>query len=264
MNGNMRAFAWLCLTVWTAADVTPKGQDPRCQGHIWIVEQKAGRVTEIHRTRGVLRRVEGFDRPRDVEVLPNGHLVVAGLDGRVVEVGPANRQWLRFKDNEGLYSVRWRPGGNLVIASQRRVFEIDKAGVVVWELETPGAPNDFALLENGNLLLANYGAANVSEIHRERGQLRFWKLSRGPMSVQALKGGSILAAEVGASQVTEWDADGKLVSTIKTGGKCPSAFRTRRGTTLISLWTRVYEIDGEGKTVWEGPKVEQCSRVREF
>ena len=260
----MRILAALGLVIAAAADVTPRGPNPRNQGHIWIVDQQAASVFEVHRVRGVLRHVVGFDRPRDIEVLPNGNFVVAGLDGKVIEVDRENRQSLRYQDSEGLYAVRWRKNGHLVISSQRRVFEVDKSGGVVWEMEAPGAPNDFALLENGNLLLANYGASSVSEINPAKGVVRSWKLSKGPMSVQSLRGGGILAAEVGASLITEWDANGKLVSEVKTESNCPSAYRTRRGTTLISLWSRVYEIDGSGKTVWEGPRVLKCSRIREF
>lgn len=262
--GIMRPFAWLFLALFAATDVFPRGDDPRFKGHIWIVDQQPGRILEVHRTRGVLRQVDGFDRPRDVDVLPHGHFVVAGLDGKVIEVDAAKRQTLRFKDTEGLYAVRGRHNGHLVISSNRRIFEVDKSGIVVWEKDVPGSPNDLALLENGNLLLANYGTASVAEFHREKGALRTWKLTRGPMSVQSLGRGRILAAEVGANLITEWDADGKLISQLETASNCPSAYRTRRGTTLISLWNRVYEVDAGGKTVWDGPPVDRCSRVREF
>ena len=259
----MRILAALGLAIAAAADVTPRGPDPRNQGHIWIVDQDGGTILQVDRKQGVLWSKTGLDRPRDLDVLPSGHIVVAGLDGRVVEIDRKGAIAWSYKGDEGLYAVRHLKHGNLLLGTFTRLIEVNRAGAVVWELKLTGKPQDVALHPNGNYLVSIYSGA-VAEVDKAKGEVGRRSLPNMSMSIQHLPGDRVLIAEVAAQRVTEWDASGKLLREIKVPQNCPSAHRSRRGGTLISTWSRVYEIDEQGTTVWEGPKVSKCVRVREY
>lgn len=260
----MRAIEWLCLTIFAATDVTPRGDDPRSRGHIWIVDQQSGSILQVHRIRGVLRQVDGFDRPRDVEVLPSGHFVVAGLDGKVIEVDLKGRKTCTFEVREKLYAVRHLHNGNLLVAADSRLIEVNREGSILWEFSIPGCPGDLAILPNGNYLLAIYGGSKIVEINKRKGELWSRSCSKMPMSVQWSADGNLVIAEVNLKRVSEWGPKENLIREIQIGSPCPSAYRTRRGGTLISTWLRVYEVNTGGITVWEGPPVSKCIRAREF
>jgi hypothetical protein len=263
--GSMRLLLLLALVAASTPDATPRGDNPRTRGHIWIVDQNTGKVMEVHRKRGVLRVVDGFEKPRDIEVLPSGHFVIAGLDGKLVKVNPKGEKSCVFEGAKGLYAVRLLPNGNLLAAEETRLIEVNPStSAVAWERPIAGCPGDLAILPNGNYLLAIYGGSKVVEISKEKGELSSRSFAKMPMSIQRLDNGHILVAEVTLQRVSVWNERDELVSEVRTGPNCPSAYRTRSGGTLVSIWNRVYECDSEGTTLWEGPWVAKCIRAREF
>ena len=75
-----------------------------------------------------------------------------------------------------------------------------------------------------------------------------------PMTAQRLQNGNTLIAEYGASRVAEWNRDGAIVWRAGGGLQNPySAERLKNGNTLISHQSDVREIDGKGNTIWRKP-----------
>ncbi len=85
---------------------------------------------------------------------------------------------------------------------------------------------------------------------------RRWKIGGidSPSDAQLLPGGRILVAEASPSRVTERDRDGKVLRTIPTEGYLTTCQRLANGNTFIATYSKVMEVDRNGKTIWSlGP-----------
>ena len=179
----------------------------------------------------VLWEVKVGGYPCSLQLLPNGHLLVAGWDddmpGFVREFDADGNQVWQIENLRWPWKAERLDNGNTLIADAgtNRVFEVDAVGVEVWAVEDLG-PETPALFD-----------------------------SLGPVYCQRLDDGHTLVSIRGLSKVVELDRDGHVVWEV--GSELVlnqySAVRLPNGNTLIADQGhfRVIEIDKEKEIVWE-------------
>jgi hypothetical protein len=189
-----------------------------------------GRVLAAGSNRVVILNSDGavvWEQPaalvHDVWMLANGNVLFA--DGQTVtEVTPDHKVVFRFRSDEqhggGTYSCQRLDNGNTLIGenSTGRVLEVDRAGRVVFQLQT--AP------------------ASVGAHHNMR-------------MARKLDTGNYLVCHSGANLVKEYAPGGKVVWELKTPNLPFAAVRTALGTTLVSTLDHLYEYDASGQIVWQ-------------
>ncbi len=154
-------------------------------GNTFVGECTTGRLLEIEPAGKIVKDIQllpegkdgGHAFMRNARVLANGGYLVAhyGL-GFVREYDPQGKQVAEFKAPGGPHSVIRLPNGNTLIAvgdgkRDAKVFEVDKAGAVVWEIsnkDLSGEPLKFMTglhrLANGNTVFTNWlGHGNLGK-----------------------------------------------------------------------------------------------------
>ncbi len=159
----------------------------------------------------------------DAWMLANGNVLFA--DGQTVtEVTPAHEVVFQFRSTEqrggGAYSCQRLDNGNTLIGenSTGKLLEVDRAGRVVFELQT--------------------SPATVGAHHNMR-------------TVRKLDSGNYLVCHSGSNLVKEYARDGRVVWELKTPNLAFAAVRTGRGTTLVSTLEHISEYDAAGNVVWQ-------------
>jgi hypothetical protein len=181
-------------------DYQSKSEIYACQrlanGDTFVGECNAGRLLEIAPDGRIAREVrllpEGKDGGhlymRNARKLPNGHYLVAHYGEEMVREYDATGKIVRsIPAQGGPHSAARLPNGNTVITcgdrpGGARVFEVDPAGRVVWQVQGDDLPGislkfiaGFHRLPNGNTVIANWlgrgnfgQAPHVIEISPER------------------------------------------------------------------------------------------------
>ncbi|MGN6565586.1 MAG: hypothetical protein ACTHMU_23255 [Thermomicrobiales bacterium] len=168
--------------------------------------------------------------PCSLELLPNGHLLVAGWDDDV-------------------------PGF---------VREFDQAGAVVWRLEPLHWPWKAHRLANGHTLIADAGTGRVFEVDRAGREV--WAVdglgpatpalfdALGPVYCQRLYDGNTLVSIRALSRIVELDPAGQVVWEVGHDIVADqyAAVRLWNGNTLVADagHGRVIELDSERRIVW--------------
>jgi len=175
----------------------------------------------------------------------------------------AKQQWLDWINTEGktasldipLEDIRYELGRTLYCCySPNKIFELDAAHNVVWELATGPHPWGCFGMPNGHRLIATYGDRVVTE-YDASGKV-VWKtnpLPGGPMSVERLDNDNTLIACTDSGQVVEIDRSKKTVWNITLSGRPTDARRLPDGRTLVTLQNakRIVEVNRSGKVLWE-------------
>ncbi|MBX7259411.1 MAG: arylsulfotransferase family protein [Candidatus Hydrogenedentes bacterium] len=161
----------------------------------------------------------------DIWVLPNGNILFNTGDG-VTEVTRDKKVVFRYDSKSEVYACQRLPNGNTFIGecNSGRLLEIDPSGKVVSELR---------LLPEG-----------------QDGGHTFMRNAR------KLSNGNYLVAFYGGEVVREYDPAGKIVFEVPAPSGPHSAIRLPNGNTLIACGDlkkspKVFEVDTNGKTVWE-------------
>lgn len=159
----------------------------------------------------------------DAWMLPTGNILYA--DGQsVTEITPDHKVVFQFKpelqQGGGAYACQRLPNGNTLIGenSTGRVLEVDKAGKILFQLQTTPATKG----AHQNLRM-----------------------------VRKLENGNYLVCHSGSNLVKEYTPDGQVVFEIKTPNLAFAAIRTPANTTLVSTLDHIYEYDASGKVVWQ-------------
>ncbi|MBI2921067.1 MAG: hypothetical protein HYY18_08290 [Planctomycetes bacterium] len=111
--------------------------------------------------------LEGLSNPHDVDVLPDGGVLVADRGhGRVVEFGPGGEERWETDAAADPVAAQRLPDGNTLITDLhgRKVVEVTPAGAVVWKLEGLAIPIEADRLPNGRTLLCEAEARRVVEV----------------------------------------------------------------------------------------------------
>jgi hypothetical protein len=105
-----------------------------------------------------------------VQRLRNGHMVCVSMEGAVREIDAAGKEVRTVPlPLRGSWSgIEGVPGGNYLVVhnADGKVLEVDHAGKVVWEYQTPGACYA-SRLPNGNTLVIS-NASGITEVTRDK------------------------------------------------------------------------------------------------
>jgi hypothetical protein len=166
----------------------------------------------------------------DVWALPNGNLLFVTGHG-VQEITRDKKVVFQYDSKSEIYACQRLPDGNTFIGecNAGRLLEVTPAGKIVKEIR---------LLPEGK----DGGHGYIRNARR-------------------LANGNYLVTHYGQQVVKEYDPQGKVVREIPAVGGPHSAVRLADGHTLIACGdrpggSRVFEVDGQGKTVWQVGKDE--------
>jgi len=143
--------------VWSFAGKTPLEADRLLDGHTLIADAGARRIVEVDEKGNEVWEFAIPDKgcmPYDVERLANGHTLIAVHPGQVLEVDRAGVVVWELRDLEGVFDADRLPNGNTLLAlyTAGAVREVNRKGEVVWEVKVK-QPNDADRLPNGNTLV---------------------------------------------------------------------------------------------------------------
>jgi outer membrane protein assembly factor BamB len=102
----------------------------------------------------------------------------------------------------------------------------------------------------GRTLIADLDKGCIFEVGPDHKEL--WRVTGfgGPVDMQVLANGNVLAAENHARKVTERDRTGKVVWEKSTGAFAASCQRLPNGNTFIATYYQLLEVAPNGKEAW--------------
>lgn len=156
------------------------------------------------------------------------------------------------------------PNGNLLFNTGHGAREVTRTKQVVFDYQSKSEIYACQRLPNGNTFIGECNAGRLLEVEpsgRIAKEIRL--LPEGQdgghaymRNARRLANGHYLVAHYGDAVVREYDADGKVVRSIPAAGGPHSVVRLPGGNTLITCGdqpggSRVFEVDADGKTVWQ-------------
>jgi hypothetical protein len=147
------------------------------------------------------------------------------------------------------------PGGNTFIATQTRLFEVDRQGNQVFSYSRPtGEPFMKAMkLPNGEIAFVTYlhRFIRIDPSGKELQNIPA-NVSTSGGRIDVLPGGRVLVPERTSNRVVEYDAEGKVIWQALFPEPV-AAVRLPNGHTLVTSYslTRAVELDRAGQQVWE-------------
>ncbi len=157
------------------------------------------------------------------------------------------------------------PNGNLLFTTGHGVKEVTRGRKVVFSYESKSEIYACQRLANGRTFIGECNAGRLLEVEpsgRVAKEIRLLPEGKDGghlymRNARRLDSGHYLVAHYGDQVVREYDGDGKVVRAIPAASGPHSVVRLPNGHTLIACGdmvkngARVFEVDGEGKTVWE-------------
>ncbi len=188
--------------------------------------------------------------PIDAQVLPNGRILVAELDGgRVTERDRAGKIIWQHAVATPIY-VRRMAGGNTFISTNHACFIVTPAGKEVFRY-TPEANyfiHSIQQLTNNHIVAISMDG-DVREVGPDGKVIRTIPLAeRGSWSgIEGLPGNRYLC--VGSSRVREIDATGKVLWKLDHGGACFATRLPSGNTLVVDNGKGLFEYNREGKVI---------------
>jgi hypothetical protein len=223
-----------------------------------VVEMDSNKIWQMGgegRPIWVLRNLQG---PMDAQLLPNGRVLVAEYQGRVVtERDRDGKVYWSKKVEDSPIACRRLPSGNTFIATHNVLTEVMPDGEAVYYRSTSDGRFQFSAqrLMNGRIIsLANPGI--IQELEAATGKvlktIRLGTPFGGWCGIETLPGGRYLVAVVNNGKVMELDPAGKVLWECTVSGAV-YATRLPGGRTLVAstLRQRLVEVDRAGKIVNE-------------
>lgn len=157
------------------------------------------------------------------------------------------------------------PNGNLLFTTGHGVKEVTREKKVVFSYESKSEIYACQRLANGNTFIGECDAGRLLEIEpsgKIEKDIRLLPEGKNGghlymRNARRLANGHYLVAHYGDQVVREYDGDGKKLREIPAASGPHSVVRLTNGHTLIACGdmvkdgARVFEVDAEGKTVWE-------------
>jgi hypothetical protein len=156
------------------------------------------------------------------------------------------------------------PSGTLLFNTGHGVKEVTRDKKVVFQYDSKSGIYACQRLANGNTFIGECEAGRLLEVApdgkivKEVRLLPEGKDGGGAYmrNARRLEGGGYLVAHYGLNVVREYDSQGKVVREIAAPGGPHSVARLPGGNTLIACGdgkggSRVFEVDKDGKTVWQ-------------
>ena len=188
-----------------------------------------------------------------------GKVFVVNADGKVeweYAAGHCNDLWAL-------------PNGNLLFNTGHGVREVTRQKTVVFNYESSSEIYACQRLANGNTFVGECNAGRLLELAPDGKVVKEVRLlpagkDGGHLymrNARQLASGNYLVAHYGEQVVREYDSQGRKVREIPAPGGPHSAIRLPNGNTLIACGdlkkaATVFEVDPNGKTVWQVEKDE--------
>jgi hypothetical protein len=183
-----------------------------------------------------------------------GLTVIADLDrGTIREIDPNHKERWKVTGFRGPVDVQVLPNGNILVAENhgRRVAERDRLGHLVWEKITTTLPASCQRLPNGNTLIATYN--QILEVTSTGKEVLNLPRPEGIYWANKQRSGHIILL-TSTGKVVTLDATGKESKSFDTGGviSWSSLDVLPNGHVLACCPPgKVVEFDGLGRRVWE-------------
>jgi hypothetical protein len=156
------------------------------------------------------------------------------------------------------------PNGNFLFNTGHGVREVTREKKVVFDYQSKSEIYACQRLSNGNTFIGECNAGRLLEVAPDGKIVKELRLlpegKDGGHSymrnARQLANGHYLVTHYGEQVVREYDGQGKVVREIPAVGGPHSAIRLANGHTLIACGdrpggSRVFEMDADGKTVWQ-------------
>jgi hypothetical protein len=156
------------------------------------------------------------------------------------------------------------PNGNLLFNTGHGVKEVTRDKQVVFSYESPSEIYACQRLADGNTFIGECNAGRLLEVDPQGKivkQVRLLPEGKDGghaymRNARRLANGNYLVTHYGEQVVREYDPSGKTVAEIPAAGGPHSAIRLPNGNTLVACGdkggnARVFEVDKDGKTVWQ-------------
>ncbi len=245
---------------WSEFGATAKLEFPlaeiqRGNGKILLSNFREKLVIELNMN-GEVTWQKKFDAPWALRGLPNGHRLVSQLyDHSIVEFDKRGREIWRLNDLPGrIASIDRDSDGNLLVACPDlfKVYEYDRVGKLIWEMNTDGMTVQVNYLKNGNRLVAFVRPGKVMEIDRNGKMVSEITGHGEPLSARRTSRGTTLVTYSGNADFNEFDQSGELLRKIKGGaGNLIAAEQVSNGDFIIASNQRVSRINQDGQVIWQ-------------
>ena len=156
------------------------------------------------------------------------------------------------------------PNGNLLFNTGHGVREVTREKKVVFDYQSKSEIYACQRLNNGNTFIGECNAGRLLEVAPDGKIVKELRLLPAGKdgghsyirNARQLDNGHYLVAHYGEQVVREYDGKGRVVREIPAVGGPHSAIRLANGHTLIACGDRpggskVFEVDADGKTVWQ-------------
>lgn len=229
-------------------------------GYTLLICGDNGTVQELGRDGKPRWQVNGLQGVSDVQVLPNGHLLVAEMYANRVSERTLKNEIKWDKPANRPLAVQRLPNGSTFVASQQQIVELDRAGREHVIHSRPA--HDLASarkLRDGSIVCITQGGA-VLRLDSSGKEVKSFQMGNPvhvPGGFDLLPNGHLLVALTWNNKIVEFDADGKTVWEAMIQQPL-SAVRLPNGNTLVAgqNWpAKLQEIDRAGKVVWESPQL---------
>lgn len=234
-------------------------------------DEPPGRILQLDAQNQPIWEISSLKMPYDVAPTPDGCYLVNIIRAKAVWKVRRDGTVVWRKEVGGYpCSLQLLPAGHLLVAGWGYhlpgfVREFDAVGKLVWQVEQLRWPWKAERLANGNTLIADAGTKRVFEVN-PAGQ-EVWAVEQlgpatpqlfdalGPVYCQRLANGNTLVSIRGLSQIVELAPTGHVVWEVgrEVVYNQYSALRLANGNTLIADTGhfRVIEIDMAKTIVWE-------------
>lgn len=196
--------------VWSFA-IDAWSAEKLSSGNVLIASYTANRLIEVDPA-GKVAWEFGTLNAMKAKPLIDGNILVTDFGGhRVLEVNHKKAIVWEHKTPTECFDADRLPNGNTIFGCPNLVREVTPAGKTVNEWTISGRLNGFQALENGNILVANYGENKVVELTRDNKVV--WELAEPqPNDVFRLPNGRMLIST--GARVIEVGPDRKLLREI--------------------------------------------------
>ncbi|HEV3203748.1 MAG TPA: HEAT repeat domain-containing protein, partial [Gemmataceae bacterium] len=227
--------------------------EPRLLGLTLIADLDKGLVQEFGLDHKERWQIGGFKGPVDVQVLPNGNVLVAENHGKKVTEKNRLGKTVWEKSTSSLpASCQRLPNGNTFIATYNQIMEVTPDGKEINKISRSEGLYAAQKLRNGHIVLLSTQGRIVT-LNSAGEEIK--SVAIGPTtswsSFDILANGHLLAC-CSPGKVVEFDTAGNRVWDADAP-HAVSACRLPDGHTLVctSENKRIVELDRSGKPVWE-------------
>lgn len=225
----------------------------RTLGYTLVVLLDVGRVLEVDGAGRTRWQVDGVQFPLDAQWLPGGRVLIAENQGDRVTERSTKGEVVWEKQVARPIMAQRLPNGNTFMATQARLFEVDRGGRELFAVERPGADVMKAVkLPSGDLAFITTGERYVRMDSTGRITQDFpAHVGYYGGRLEVLPNGHVVSPEADNNRVVEYDTAGRVVWQFSVDQPVAAAMLPN-GNTLVTQYGRHrgVELNRAGKEVW--------------